>query len=167
MSVNYTPINIDLDLESIKQYAINPNTCWRYLEESLLWIAVLPSKYYNESVQIQHLVTKYKGKCVPSLFKIPGSTFYAWHQDRTRTCAINAELNQTGSITYFGTQAGQHYRSIQVVDYSKPVLFNTTSWHCVTNPGNERLLLTIGFYGPTYKDVLQNFTNEPVKKVAE
>ena len=95
---------------------------------------------------------------------LPG-TAYKWHIDRKRTCAINILLTDNpNALVMHKEDINGLIFNIFPVHYTKgcPVLFDTTVEHAVYNPDpNPRIILTIGFIGPSYQEMLEFLITTP------
>lgn len=124
---------------------------WHYDVKSLIYAMPVPDNILDSFL----LDVKKAFNGVALLFKLPAHTFYGWHIDRLRKCAINFELNETISSTYFGKQNEREiYDNLVKLNYDgRYVLLNTTEHHCVANLGKERILFSLGFNNTSYEEV--------------
>lgn len=126
---------------------------WNYLPESRLHAAQVPETLISSDLIA--IRNKFHGRAF--LFKFPAYTFYQWHKDRTRKCAINYELTTGDSTTYFGLQDGNNYKQLVKLEYhSRLVLMDTTQNHCIANLDTDRIIFTLGIYDYSYSQVLDH-----------
>jgi hypothetical protein len=85
-------------------------------------------------------------------------TWYDWHTDETRQCAINMLIEGTDSQTFFGNRISRDIVELTELTYEplQYYLINTQQKHAVLNLNNTRYMLSIGFnYPNTFKNILQ------------
>lgn len=83
---------------------------------------------------------------------------YAWHKDRIRTCVINVVLthNDPAYCIWREKKNNFFFDIMGPIPYivGRPFLFNPTVEHMVFNLSQqERLIMSIGFFGPSYDEV--------------
>lgn len=83
---------------------------------------------------------------------------YEWHIDKQRTCVINFVLteNNPAYVLFREKINSFFFNIIGPVPYTlgKPFLFNAKIEHSVFNLSDkDRLIMSIGFFGPTYNEV--------------
>lgn len=111
-----------------------------------------------KNTKIFELILKHKG--TPLIFKMNPMTWYDWHTDETRTCAINMLLSGYDSKCFFGDRKNRDIVSLTELTYQVDTyyLLNTQVKHAVLNLSNTRYLLSIGFEHPnTYEDILNYY----------
>lgn len=122
---------------------------WHWDEKSHLSTAEFPTELLPEV--LQPVVKELKG--VPLLFEFPGRTFYDWHLDRLRLCALNWEVSGKGTLL-FGDKEEKRITDIQTAPYGgHALLLNTQRWHAVWNH-EKRRVLSVGFNKHLYQVVL-------------
>lgn len=144
----------------------------------------LSEKYFNEAFESEYIHVEdpvsYNAKCikfkntkfyemlcerfgwVDAVFlKNEPMTFYNWHIDKGRKCAINWPIKSSDNAFTFYRDSLER-RPIHVmerVDYElfTPTLIDTTFRHCVLNNSpEERIILSIAFSDRySYKEVKQ------------
>lgn len=95
---------------------------------------------------------------VPLIFKMNPMTWYDWHTDSTRQCAINMLLTGFNSHCFFGDRENRDIVNLTELKYDSDCyyLLNTQEKHAVLNFNETRYLLSIGFNSPnTYSNILQ------------
>lgn len=103
-----------------------------------------------------NLIATKKGK--PSILKMNPMTWYDWHTDETRRCAINMLVEGFDSQCFFGNRKDRDIVNITELKYEPHTyyLFNTQIKHAVLNLNNVRYMLSIGFNDPnTYESILE------------
>jgi len=117
-------------------------------------ILKLPYNFFKDS-NLFELITLFNAS--PRIFKMDPMTWYDWHTDETRQCAINMLIDGNDSRCFFGDRQNRDIVNLTELTY-KPntyYLFNTQVKHAVLNLNNTRYLLSIGFVLPnTYEDIL-------------
>jgi len=83
---------------------------------------------------------------------------YEWHTDRKRTCVINFLLtkNEPAFVLFRKKINAFFFDIVGQVPYEigQPFLFNAQIEHSVFNlSDSDRLIMSIGFIGPTYEEV--------------
>jgi hypothetical protein len=94
----------------------------------------------------------------PLLFKINPMTWYDWHTDSTRQCAINLLLTGYNSHCFFGNRENRDLVQLTELTYEPNTyyLLNTQTKHAVLNFTETRYLLSIGFNSPaSYQEILK------------
>jgi hypothetical protein len=98
---------------------------------------------------------KFNGNAV--IFKMMPNTFYRFHSDEHRQCAINLLLTDVDSNCYYGEQTDNEEIIENVTelkyDLDRYYLLNTHKKHAVRNGNNIRYLLSIGFNKYDYETV--------------
>jgi hypothetical protein len=99
-------------------------------------------------------------------YKNDPKTGYVWHTDAKRSCAINIVMTDNPSaLTMHREMIDHQFFNIEPVPYIKyrPFLFNTRVEHAVYNPDpTDRIILTIGFIGPSYDEVKDFLLSAPL-----
>jgi hypothetical protein len=99
-----------------------------------------------------------KFNAVPLIFKINPMTWYDWHTDSTRQCAINLLLTGFNSYCFFGDRESRDIVNLTELVYEPNTyyLLNTQSKHAVLNFSETRYVLSIGFNSSTsYQEILK------------
>lgn len=92
-------------------------------------------------------------KARPLFFRFPAHTFYDFHIDRTRKCALNYLLTTEDGLLLFGTPGQKVISSIKEVSYSSSfLLINTSLPHAVLTR-SERILFSLGFNNTPFEKV--------------
>lgn len=102
------------------------------------------------------LISKYNGS--PIILKLNPMTWYDWHTDETRQCAINMLIEGTDSRTFFGNRLSRDIVELTELTYEPSCyyLINTQQKHAVLNLNNTRYMLSIGFNNPnTFENILE------------
>jgi len=93
------------------------------------------------------------------VFKMMPHTFYRFHTDQNRRCAINLLLTGFDSNCYFGDQTDNEevIENITELPYEldRYYLLNTHKKHAVRNGKDIRYLVSIGFHDHDYETVKQ------------
>jgi hypothetical protein len=96
---------------------------------------------------------------VPLIFKINPMTWYDWHTDSTRQCAINLLLTGFNSHCFFGDRESRDLVHLTELTYEPNTyyLLNTQTKHAVLNFTETRYVLSIGFNSPaSYQEILKH-----------
>ena len=99
-----------------------------------------------------------KFNAVPLIFKINPMTWYDWHTDSTRWCAINLLLTGFNSHCFFGDRESRDIVNLTELNYEPNTyyLLNTQFKHAVLNFSSTRYVLSIGFNSPiSYQIILK------------
>ena len=118
-------------------------------------ILKLPAKLFQEH-RLFSLISKCNGS--PLIFKLNPMTWYDWHTDENRQCAINMLIDGVDSKTFFGNRVSRDIIELTelVYDPLRYYLINTQQKHAVLNLNNTRYMLSIGFDNPyTFENVLE------------
>jgi hypothetical protein len=94
----------------------------------------------------------------PLIFKVNPMTWYDWHIDSTRQCAINLLLTGFNSHCFFGDRENRDIVRLTELTYepNRYYLLNTQMKHAVLNFSETRYALSIGFNSPfTYRAILK------------
>lgn len=94
----------------------------------------------------------------PLIFKINPLTWYDWHTDSTRQCAINLLLTGFNSHCFFGDRVSRDIVNLTELTYQPNTyyLLNTQVKHAVLNLTQTRYVLSIGFNSPnSYQEILK------------
>jgi hypothetical protein len=94
----------------------------------------------------------------PLIFKMNPMTWYDWHTDSTRQCAINLLLTGYNSHCFFGDRESRDLVHLTELTYSPNTyyLLNTQTKHAVLNLTETRYLLSIGVNSPfSYREILK------------
>ena len=124
---------------------------------------------FNETDFMKSLREHYKdNKILPAPVYLKNGPMqgYEWHTDRQRTCVINFELtkNEPAYVLFREKINAFFFNIIGPVPYvlGKPFLFNSQIEHSVFNlSDSDRLIMSIGFFGPTYDEVKEYLCNLP------
>lgn len=99
----------------------------------------------------------------------PPNSYYKWHTDVQRHCALNwlVKTNPKGGAFYkepipelAPPDRSPHFFNLLEVEYEllKPTLINTDESHCVINNYNDyRIIFSMALSDVTYKDALAYF----------
>jgi hypothetical protein len=100
------------------------------------------------------------------VFKMMPHTFYRFHTDERRRCAINLLLTGFDSNCYFGDQTNNEevIENVTELQYEldRYYLLNTHKKHAVRNGNSIRYLLSIGFNDHDYDTVKQYCENQRI-----
>lgn len=142
----YHKLSVKDNLSSeILKYISNTNN-WRFHRD--FWVHHLPQSLFRDS-RIFEIIKEFNGE--PIVFKMDPYTFYNWHNDAVRSCAINMLLDGSDSLSLFGNLEGEHHLwKFQEVPHEidQYFLVNTLENHAVLNRSQTRYMLSIGFYLP-------------------
>ena len=113
--------------------------------------AIVPDEYLDPF--LLDIRKKYIG--VTLLFRLPAHTFYMWHADRKRKCALNFELTHANSVTYVGVPGYRgNLDKLEAVDYDNQlILLDTSQQHSIANLDKQRVIFTLGINNASYLDV--------------
>jgi hypothetical protein len=140
-------------LEKVKSKIEEP-TSWR--ESYGFLVKNLRLHTFNSS-PLRDLIIKFSGN--PIILKLEPMTWYRWHTDHKRLCAINQLMIGSGSRTYFGSPVNDDVtKIITQVEYTPGsyYLLNTRVKHTVFNDTTEeRYALSIGFNNFSYNEILK------------
>jgi hypothetical protein len=131
---------------------IQSNSGW--FESNGFEILNLPLHIFVET-KLFPVIQQFKG--TPLIFKLNPMTWYDWHTDETRQCAINMLIEGTDSQTFFGNRLSRDIVELTELTYEpfRYYLINTQQKHAVLNLNNTRYMLSIGFNKPyTFENVL-------------
>lgn len=120
---------------------------WTYSDEHKLDMGTVPYHIISNK-KVADVMRKYNGR--PMLFRMKKGT-YAAHTDRTRTAALNIQINSSGILEM--QQEDQEWQRINFINHW--LLMDVTKMHRISRISKSRIILTIGFYGPTYQQLLQ------------
>lgn len=129
---------------------------WEYQHESV--ILRVPDELGDLCSTLKQLRESFEGSKY-FLLKSEPYTFYSWHTDSVRGCAVNMLLQgfDSHSDFYIGHRKDLMH-TIQPLRYqpSKLYLYNTSVDHSMTNYAGERLLFSMTIYKPiTYRQVVE------------
>jgi hypothetical protein len=100
------------------------------------------------------------GKITAKYMKFDPLSYYDWHTDLNRGCAINFLLNLVpNTVTLFGSRISRINLDIIPVTYTlyQPMLFNTKISHCVINYSQQtRFIMSVGIHDANFIDA-KNF----------
>jgi len=101
-----------------------------------------------------------KENCEPKYLKNAPNSFYDWHTDKARKCALNyiVRTNSNAKTFYRTPLPTKMFFELEEVIYSDqfPTLIDTTHEHCVfNNHPEERVILTISIWNHSYQEVLK------------
>ena len=146
---------------------INPEKFLVYQEENKkLWFMRtgfdmfgVPSKLLEPSPLVD-LIHRFKAK--PVILRVAPWTFYNFHVDTKRQCAINSLLTGYDSNCYFGSEVHRNEKLVNELEEISPLdyqpgacyVFNTRHRHGVINRTETRLTFSIGFDYNSYEEVL-------------
>lgn len=130
---------------------------WVWDDKSYISTAEYPLELLPAN--LQPVVRELRG--VPLLFQFSANSFYDWHLDRTRLCALNWEVKGKGTLLT-GDKDGKVIRNVQEHRYKGALLLNTQRWHAVWNH-EPRLVLSVGFNKHVFDVVLASL-NSPLDK---
>jgi len=98
--------------------------------------------------------------CNCKYLKNPSNSYFDWHTDKIRKCALNYIVsNNPNAKTFYRTYLGNKmFFELEEVIYSEqiPTLIDTTHEHCVfNNHPEERVIFTISILNHSYQEVLK------------
>jgi hypothetical protein len=149
--MNYYSLNT---VSTVKSNILN------YVETSDQWFSsngfdIL--KIPNNLLDTTLLTIKFKFNGSAIVFKMNPNTFYRFHTDEHRQCAINLLLTEVDSNCYFGDQTDNEevIENVTELKYESDryYLLNTRKKHAVRNGNNVRYLLSMGFNNYDYETV--------------
>ena len=117
-------------------------------------------KHIFSNTPVGIIIDKFKGS--PVIFRLNPMTWYNWHTDTVRQCAINMLINGEDSKTFFGNKVSTDLVELTELNYESQryYLFNTQKNHAILNLNNFRYVLSIGFNPPNTFDNILNFFQE-------
>ena len=94
----------------------------------------------------------------PVILKTNPMTWYDWHTDSTRQCAINLLLTGFDSHCFFGDRESRDIVNLTELTYSPNTyyLLNTQTNHAVLNFSETRYVLSMGFNNYSYQEILKH-----------
>lgn len=149
--------NKDTLVDTLKIHIHNRSTTW--FKSNGFEISKPPlSMFINNP--LFPVIKKFKG--VPLVFKLNPMTWYDWHTDETRQCAVNMLIEGNDSKTFFGNRLSRDIVELTELTYDPfhYYLINTQQKHAVLNLNNTRYMLTVGFSNPYTFDEILNFCKE-------
>lgn len=137
-------------LPILKTHLLKVNE-WKTVNNLIL--SKVPIFLFKES-KLLKLIIKFNGN--PIIFKLDPMTWYDWHTDESRKCAINMFIEGEHSYCFFGERKNRDIVKISELKYEKNkyYLFNTQKKHAILNLNNERYVLSIGFDHYTFDDIM-------------
>ena len=155
--MNYYPLNT---VSTVKSNILN------YVESSDQWftsngfdILKIPDNLLD--TVLTTIKFKFNGSAI--VFKMRANTFYRFHTDERRQCAINLLLTGLDSNCYYGDQTDSEevIENVTELKYEldRYYLLNTRKKHAVRNGNNVRYLLSIGFNNYDY-DTVKKYCND-------
>lgn len=114
----------------------------------------LPAYLFKDESKLFSMINEFDGR--PVIIKMNPMTFYNWHTDVGRNCAINMLVENVKSHCIFTENNNVNSRSIVELAYKplKYYLFNTQIEHSVLNFEKPRYLLSITFKEKNYDELL-------------
>jgi hypothetical protein len=156
--MNYYPLN---KVSTVRSNILN------YVESSDKWFTSNGFdllKIPDNLLDILLLTIKFKFNGSPVVFKMHPNTFYRFHTDERRQCAINLLLTGVDSNCYFGDQTDNEevIENVTELKYEldRYYLLNTRKKHAVRNGNNVRYLLSIGFNNYDYETVKKYYQDQ-------
>jgi hypothetical protein len=124
-------------------------------------IIMVPDKIIMADRVLARLKLKFKGQAI--IFHMQPNTFYRFHTDQTRKCAINMLISGETSHCYYGdeTSSEEVIDNVSELKYqdSRYYLLNTQLKHAVLNFNNHRYMLSLGFKDFDYTTI-KNYCEE-------
>lgn len=121
----------------------------------------LTNEFNNFDLTLNYFIQNFDAK--PFLLKLSPNTFYRFHVDSVRKCAINMLLDGNDSHCYFGkmTKYEEVIDNVSELVYEKDYyyLFNTKEKHAILNLNNYRYMLSVGIENYDFFTVLQSYKN--------
>lgn len=147
-------LNTTEDIKSSLMLNISSRSDW--FESNGFQILKLPRDFFKDSA-LENLIKDFHG--IPLIFKLDPMTWYDWHIDSTRTCAINMLISGDDSQCFYGDRVSRDIVKITELKYqpNRYYLLNTKSKHAVLNLENTRYMLSIGFEYPSNYEIILNF----------
>jgi hypothetical protein len=131
------------------------NNCQDWFSSNGFDILKIDKTIFKNS-NLFYLIQKYNA--VPLILKTLPMTWYDWHTDSTRQCAINLLLTGYNSHCFFGNRESRDLVHLTELTYEPNTyyLLNTQTKHAVLNFTETRYLLSIGFNSPaSYREILK------------
>ena len=150
-------LNCKLDVEKFLIYEKEHRGLWFF--DYGFDILPLPRRILEDHPLIE-VIKKFQ--VLPALLRVPPWTFYNFHVDTKRQCAINSLVAGYDSNCYFGSDVYRNEKIIHELENVVPLdyqlgscyVFNTKHRHGVINRAETRLTLSIGFNYHSYEEVL-------------
>lgn len=117
----------------------------------------LPVSLFKDESKLFSMIEEFDGS--PLIIKMNPMTFYNWHTDIGRNCAVNMLIENVESHCIFTEKIDANSRSSRsivelVYKPLKYYLFNTQIEHSVLNFKKPRYLLSITFKEKNYNELL-------------
>lgn len=120
--------------------------------------------------EFYQLLTDQFGKVGCKYLKNPPNSYYDWHTDKIRNCALNwiIKTNPGAKTFYRANNQSRFFWDLEEVSYNTtcPTLLDTKQEHCVFNNNPEdRVILSVTILNDhSYNDVLEFLTSVDIKK---
>jgi hypothetical protein len=110
-----------------------------------------------------------KENCNCKYLKNSPNSYYEWHTDKIRKCALNYIVNTSSNAKTFYREYthNKNFFELEEVIYSEqfPTLIDTTHEHCVfNNCPEERVIFTISILNHSYQEVLKFLQSLEISK---
>jgi hypothetical protein len=131
---------------------------FEYIEGPYTLAKQAPS--FHETAFYKLLETRFgEENCNCKYLKNPPNSYFDWHIDKFRKCALNYIVNTNSNAkTYFRTYLqNKFFFQLEEVIYSDqfPTLIDTKQEHCIFNDHpEERVIFTISILNHSYQEVL-------------
>jgi len=150
-------LNCKIDTKKFVDYAEEYKNRW-FFDHGFELLPMPPLVMKNQP--IWDVVKKFRGE--PVLIRMPPWTFYNFHIDTNRQCAINSLIAGYNSNSYFGSDVYKNEKLIDQLETVVPLdyelercyVFNTKHRHGIINRSEIRLTLSIGFKFNSYEEIL-------------
>lgn len=158
--MNYFKLNAKSELRELLLDLAKTSTLWK--NEHSIDILDLTKHSIDYDSTINYFLKTFEAK--PILLRLPPNTFYRFHIDATRKCAINMLLEGNDSHCYFGkiTEHEEVINNITELKYDENCyyLFNTLEKHAILNLNNYRYLLSVGIEKHNFFTVLEKYKEQ-------
>jgi hypothetical protein len=122
----------------------------------------IPNNLIQMDQTIKYFVNEFNAE--PLILRMSPNTFYRFHIDTSRTCAVNMLISGSDSNCYFGqvSENEEIIKNVTELKYSpnQYYLFNTKEKHAVLNKNNFRYLLSLGIYKLDYETVYNKYKKD-------
>lgn len=125
-------------------------------------VLLIPQNYIVEDNILSCIANEFE--TYSAILKMNPNTFYNFHRDEKRKCAINLLLTGFDSSCFFADKLTDDYMLVNFEEFKyQPdtfYLLDTKKYHAVANKNNIRYLLSMGIYDADFDTVLKYFTTK-------
>lgn len=149
--------------KTIKQYLldlIKDDSEW--VQRNSFEVMLIPQNYLPTDEILSFFYNEFVTYSV--ILKMNPNTFYNFHKDEKRKCAINMLLTGYESSCLFADKLSDDYMFVNFEEliYQPDTfyLLDTKKQHAVANKNNLRYLFSMGIYDADFETVLSQFTKK-------